>query len=250
MAAEHDNAIDFDPSWIKEEIHAKVRIDFELLIREEWLEVVDIPDVTIPYNSVQNRTNLYLETETETETEKEKDPLTPQGESREGLREFLEKAPEENPIGPRTSIPNRQTPKPSTQPNSFSDDTWKILNELQKMGAIWLNAQRVNHSKSGRTVGQIIDEAVRMYGYEWACGQIWDEREGYFHSKGLTGIKTPAGLGGMILYQIQNKNLEKINTGSITSASERRAKETADRILANIKLEDERKQGNAGNRLG
>jgi hypothetical protein len=171
-------------------------------------------------------------------------PLTPQGESREGLREFLENAPEENPIGPGPGLPNRLTPKSATHPDKFSDDTWKILTGLQKMGIIWFKAHAVAHTKSGRTVGQIVDEAISFYGYQWTWAQLWDERDGYFCSRGFTGIKTPAGMGGLLLSRLQDANLQKMSKGAETFADQN-AKDTASRIIAKLEAEEERKKAHA-----
>jgi hypothetical protein len=78
LAAELDNEIPFDEQWIRRQIGAEKPIDLEKLISLGFLElynsVQECTEVCAPpYDSVQNRTNLYLETETETETETEKD---------------------------------------------------------------------------------------------------------------------------------------------------------------------------------
>lgn len=72
MAAEHDNEIEYDPGWIKEEIHAKSHIDFDRLIKDGWLQVFEngrLISASVSLASCQQSATSETETETETEVE-------------------------------------------------------------------------------------------------------------------------------------------------------------------------------------
>ena len=73
LASKTDNQIPNDPSWIARQIGAKSKVNIKQLVTAGFL---------IPYESVQNRTETYLETETEGETETEREAEREGGASR------------------------------------------------------------------------------------------------------------------------------------------------------------------------
>lgn len=235
MAAEHDNAIEYDPGWIKEEIHAKSHIDFDKLFDSGWLELWDGDKLVRASKSVASCYQCAT-SETETETEKETDPPTPQGERREGFAEFLEKGVPEgcdpldaNPLDPGPGLPNKLNQEAKWEPEDFCEEAWAVFRELEKLGSVWLGCVRTLHRKTGKTLGQIVGDAIKTHGVEWTRTQIWDRQDGYFYAKGLSAIKTPAGLAGTI-YQ-RNTEASLSRSGNSETDQDRAAQRMADEIL-------------------